>query len=152
MYVWNLSNFSVSQNWHFLVILATFGIEIVIRWWKIFFWSSFSLRTINRSELFVCTIHKTLILLGEKPLNRDYSKKLRWIFFSLSPFKPDFHAISKKVQHSYSTFRLDLPFDFEQSAAIGKKKTFVKLSTLSWGGWIRVSSKSASIVAKYTKL
>ena len=107
----------------FLVILATFGIEIVIRWWKIFFWCSVLVKNINISELFVCTIHQTLILLGIKPLNRDYSKKFRHISFSLPPFKPDFHAISKKVQHSYSTFRLDLPFDFEQSARLNLSKT-----------------------------
>ena len=57
-------------------------------------------------------------MLRVKPSNRNYSKKFRWIFFSLPPFKPDFHAISKMVQYAYSTFRLDLHFVFEQSALL----------------------------------
>ena len=113
--LWNLSDFCVPHNWHFLVFLATSGIEIVNRKWKIFFWCSVSLKIINKSELLARTIHQTLILLGIKPSNRDYSKKFRWIFFSLSPFKPDWHAISKMVQHSYSTMKLDLHFVFEHS-------------------------------------
>ena len=71
--LWNLSDFCVPHNWHFLVFLATFGIEIVNRKWKIFFWCSVSLKIINKSALLACTIHQTLILLGIKPSNRDYS-------------------------------------------------------------------------------
>ena len=71
--LWNLSDFCVPHNWHFLVFLATFGIEIVNKKWKIFFWCSVSLKIINKSALLACTIHQTLILLGIKPLNRDYS-------------------------------------------------------------------------------
>ena len=71
--LWNLSDFCVPHNWHFLVFLATFEIEIVNRKWKIFFWCSVSLKIINKSALLACTIHQTLILLGIKPSNRDYS-------------------------------------------------------------------------------
>ena len=123
--LWNLSAFCVPHNWHFLVFLATFEIEIVNRKWKIFFWCSISLNIINKSEFLACTIHQTLILLGIKPSNRDYSKTFRWIFFLLSPFKPAWHAISKMVQHSYSTMKLDLHFVFEHSEVIKTRISFL---------------------------
>ena len=61
----------------------------------------------------------------------------------MSQFKPDWHAISKMVQHSYSTMKLDLHFVFEHSEQIPqmvlvlrymyalKPKTAMKLASVS---------------------